>query len=106
MNYALGGGVAHLGIGLVNGWDRIIDNNNQKTLLFNADIIPSDKFHAQISGSWGAEQNNDDTHHRTTVDLTGAGILGPVTLNFQGLIGTESFTAGGPVPVAAGADSD
>jgi hypothetical protein len=96
VNYALGGGVAHIGLGVANGWDRVIDNNNQKTLLFNADVAPSDKFHAQISGSWGAEQNNDDTHHRTTVDLTGAGILGPVTLNFQGLIGTESFPGGAP----------
>jgi len=96
MNYALGGGMAHIGIGLVNGWDRIIDNNNQKTLLFNADVYPSDSFHAQISGSWGAEGNNDDTHHRTTVDLTGAGIIGPLALNFQALIGTESFAGGAP----------
>lgn len=91
MNYALGGGVAHIGVGLVNGWDRIIDNNNQKTVLFNADFVPSTDFHAQISGSWGAEQNNDDRHHRTTIDLTGAGVLGALTLNFQALVGFESF---------------
>ena len=96
VNYAFGGGTAHLGVGLVNGWDRILDNNNQKTILFNGDIVPSANFHAQISGSWGAEQTNDDTHHRLTVDLTGAGVIGPLTLNFQGLVGTESFPGGAP----------
>jgi hypothetical protein len=92
-NYALGGGVAHIGAGLVNGWDRLLDNNNQKTVLFNADVIPGPNFHAQISGSWGAEQSNDDAHHRTTIDLTGAGVMGALTLNFQALVGFESFAA-------------
>jgi hypothetical protein len=96
-NYALGGGVAHIGAGVVNGWDRLLDNNNQKTVLFNADVIPSTDFHAQISGSWGAEQSNDDTHHRTTIDLTGAGILGALTLNFQALVGFESFPTGSTI---------
>ncbi len=91
MNYAFGGGVAHLGVGVVNGWDRLLDNNNQKTVLFNGDFIPSTDFHIQLSGNWGAEQTNNDQNHRTTFDLTGAGILGPLTLNFQGLVGFESF---------------
>ncbi|HVW23749.1 MAG TPA: outer membrane beta-barrel protein [Polyangiaceae bacterium] len=94
LNYALGGGVAHIGAGVVNGWDRLLDNNNQKTILFNADVVPSADFHAQISGSWGAEQTNDDSHHRTTIDLTGAGVLGALTLNFQALVGFESFADG------------
>ncbi|HEX3594745.1 MAG TPA: outer membrane beta-barrel protein [Polyangiaceae bacterium] len=94
VNYALGGGVAHLGVGVVNGWDQLLDNNNQKTLLFNADVIPSADFHAQISGSWGAEQAADDTHHRLTVDLTGAAVFDALTLNFQALVGTESFPEG------------
>jgi hypothetical protein len=89
MQYAFGGGMAHLGVGLVNGWDRLIDNNNAKTILFNGDVIPSANFHAQISGSWGAE--NDDKHHRLLVDLTGGAVLDSLTLNFQALVGSESF---------------
>ncbi len=96
VNYALGGGMAHLGVGLVNGWDQLLDNNDQKTVLFNGDVAPSADFHAQISGSWGAENTNDNTHHRLTVDLTGAAILGDLTLNFQGLVGTESMPGGAP----------
>ncbi|HEX4339600.1 MAG TPA: outer membrane beta-barrel protein [Polyangiaceae bacterium] len=92
VNYAFGGGTAHLGVGVVNGWDQLLDNNNQKTLLFNGDIVPSANFHAQISGSWGAEQAADDTHHRLTVDLTGAAVFDALTLNFQALVGTESFS--------------
>ena len=96
MQYGFGGGMAHIGVGLVNGWDQLLDNNSQKTLLFNADVIPSSTFHAQISGSWGAENTNDNDHHRLTVDLTGAAILDPVTLNFQALVGTESMPNGAP----------
>ena len=62
--YALGGGMAHIGVGLVNGWDLLYDNNNAKTFLFNADVAPSSTFHAQISGSYGAEQTNNDKDHR------------------------------------------
>jgi hypothetical protein len=96
VNYAFGGGTAHLGVGLVNGWDQLLDNNNQKTVLFNGDIVPSANFHAQISGSWGAEQPNDDVHHRLTVDLTGAAVMDALTLNFQALVGTESMPGGAP----------
>jgi hypothetical protein len=82
-------GMAHIGLGLVNGWDNIVDTNNKKTLLFNADVAPSPTFHAQISGSWGAEQPNVDDNPRTTIDLTGAVVLDSLTLNFQGLYGAE-----------------
>jgi hypothetical protein len=91
--YTIGGGVAHIGVGLVNGWDRIIDNNNGKTFLFNADVFPSDTFHAQISGSYGAEQTDNDKDKRLLVDLTGAVIAGPLVLNFQGLVGSEQNAA-------------
>ncbi len=95
-NYALAGGKAHIGAGIVNGWDNVYDTNNQKTILFNADVYPSDTFHAQLSGSWGAEQPDNDKNHRTTIDLTGAAIFDALTLNFQGLIGFESFPSSGP----------
>jgi hypothetical protein len=102
-NYALAEGKAHIGVGLVNGWDRLYDNNNQKTVLFNADFIPSPTFHAQISGSYGAENNNDDKNHRLTVDLTGGVVLDALTINFQGLVGAEP---GVGAPDAAGKAQD
>lgn len=88
-SYALGGGMAHIGLGLVNGWDRLYDNNNAKTLLFNADVAPDPMFHAQISGSYGAETSGNDEDKRLTIDLTGAVVLDSLTLNFQGLVGSE-----------------
>jgi hypothetical protein len=88
MQYALGGGMAHIGVGLVNGWDRLYDNNNKKTFLFNADVAPSSTFHAQISGSYGPE-GPTDKNGRLTVDLTGAAVFDALTLNFQGLVGSE-----------------
>jgi hypothetical protein len=90
--YSLGGGVAHIGAGIVNGWDRLLDNNNKKTILFNADVAPSAMFHAQISGAYGAEQDNvDEDDARLTLDLTGAFVFDSLTLNFQGLYGSEKF---------------
>jgi hypothetical protein len=112
INYALMEGKAHIGLGLVNGWDRLYDNNNQKTFLFNADVAPDPMFHAQISGSYGAERGPDngvaavapapgipggpdgDKDGRLTIDLTGAVVLDSLTLNFQGLIGSEKFRNG------------
>lgn len=83
------GGIAHVGVGIVNGWDNIVDNNNAKTILFNADVAPSSMFHAQISGSYGSERANVDDAGRLTLDLTGAFVLDALTLNFQGLVGSE-----------------
>ena len=99
--YALADGMAHVGLGLVNGWDRLADNNNQKTLLFNADIIPNTMFHAQLSGSYGAEQTanpatpGNEKDKRLTVDLTGGVVLDSLTLNFQGLVGSEPKVGAG-----------
>jgi hypothetical protein len=87
--YTIAGGIAHVGAGIVNGWDNIIDTNNKKTILFNADVIPNNMFRAQLSGSWGAEQPGNDENPRTTIDLTGAVTLDNLVLNFQGLYGAE-----------------
>jgi hypothetical protein len=96
MQYALGGGMAHIGVGLVNGWDNMFDTNNQKTILYNADVAPSANFHAQLAGSWGAEQPGNDKNHRFSADLTGAAIFDALALNFQANVGTESFPGGAP----------
>jgi Putative beta-barrel porin-2, OmpL-like. bbp2 len=97
--YTLAEGKAHIGAGLVNGWDRLYDNNNQKTILFNADVAPDPMFHAQISGSYGAEQSGDDKDRRLSVALTGALVLDSLTLNFQGLVGSEPNTVVGSTTV-------
>lgn len=94
--YTLGGGMAHIGVGVVNGWDNMVDHNNQKTILYNADVAPSANFHAQLAGSWGAEQPGNDKNHRFSADLTGAAIFDALALNFQANVGTESFPGGAP----------
>jgi len=99
--YTLAGGMAHVGVGIFNGWDTIVDNNNKKTLLLNADVAPNAMFHAQLAAYYGAEQPNNDDNARLSVDLTGAVVLDALTINFQGNFGSEpkigiADTAGNP----------
>lgn len=87
--YSIAGGMAHVGFGVVNGWDRLIDNNDKKTLIFNADVAPAEIFKVQFSGAYGAEQDANNSDGRLTLDLTGAFVFDSLTLNFQGLYGKE-----------------
>jgi Putative beta-barrel porin-2, OmpL-like. bbp2 len=89
MHYAVNDTV-DLGIGVVNGWDQWIDNNDWKTIIFRIGLTPSPDFFAALSGSVGSEQV-DDKHPRVSIDLTGAYIMDSFTLNFQGNFGLEKF---------------
>jgi hypothetical protein len=62
----------NIGLGVVNGWDLIADNNSMKTIIARAAYTPSTKFFAALSGSFGSEQPHNSTNHRVSIDLTGA----------------------------------
>lgn len=44
-------------LGLVNGWDNVVDNNNGKSFHGGFKIIPSEQFNIYLSGTYGPEQN-------------------------------------------------
>jgi len=78
-----------LGVGVINGWDTLLDNNRGKTVMGAFSAAPSPVFHAQLSAYFGPEQANNNSNKRLSVDLTGAVKAGPVTINFQGNYGSE-----------------
>lgn len=66
------GSAVNFGVGVVNGWDLIGDNNQGKTILARlAFFAPTDPFFAALSGSVGPEQPGNSKNQRISVDLTG-----------------------------------
>jgi Putative beta-barrel porin-2, OmpL-like. bbp2 len=51
---------ATLAVGLVNGWDNIEDNNKSKTVTWNLNLTPHEKFGFIVYGSYGSEQSNNN----------------------------------------------
>jgi hypothetical protein len=89
LHYAIGE-VADLGVGVANGWDTMIDNNDAKTFIFRVGITPVDEFWAGISGTYGAERTDSNDDRRLSLDLTGGVQAGDmVTINFQANYGSE-----------------
>ncbi len=77
-------------LGVVNGWDNVVDNNDGKSVHGGISLTPSKLFSAYIAGIYGPEQNNNGHSKRglTTVVLT----LKPhelVTLNGELTYGSE-----------------
>ncbi len=46
-----------LDAGIVNGWDNVADNNNEKTFMGGLGITPSDAISIYIAGTYGGESN-------------------------------------------------
>lgn len=82
--------VFNIGVGVVNGWDLIADNNAGKTVIGRIALFqPTDPFFAALSGSVGPEQENVNKNQRISVDLTGAITAGAFQLWYQANVGTE-----------------
>ena len=45
-------------IGVINGWDNVIDNNRGKSFEWLVALTPHEKFGVSFYGSYGAEQSN------------------------------------------------
>ena len=93
-SYTTEGGVS-IGVGVVNGWDNLIDDNDWKTIIWRLGYT-SDTFFGGFSGSYGPEGLDNEDNGRLSLDLTGGVISGDFTLNFQGNFGTEKDIAMGP----------
>jgi len=78
-------------LGVINGWDLLIDNNMDKTILSRLGLNFGDPLSLGISFYTGVEQQNS-SNWRNSLDLTGVTKLIPgLTLNFQGNYGTETI---------------
>jgi hypothetical protein len=78
-------------LGVINGWDLLIDNNKDKTIIGRAGVNLGDPLALGASFSWGVEQVASD-NARTSLDLTGVTKAIPrVALNFQVNYGAETF---------------
>lgn len=79
-------------LGVINGWDLLIDNNKDKTIIGRFGVNLGDPLAFGISGSWGVEQPEPSNNARTSIDLTGiTRVINCVALNFQANYGAESF---------------
>jgi hypothetical protein len=79
-------------IGAVNGWDVLVDNNKDKTIIGRFAVNTGDPLAFGISGSWGVEQAEPSDDARFSIDLTGVTkVIPKVTLNFQVNYGAETI---------------
>jgi len=96
VHYKLGD-VADIGVGVVNGWDLYVDNNDAKTGIFRLGLTPVEQFWIAFSGSYGAERADSNTDRRLSLDATGAIVPSDaISFNFQANYGQEPN-----VPLAA-----
>ncbi len=74
-------------VGVVNGYDVMLDNNRGKTLVVKVGIAPSDSSFVTISGYAGPEVGSN---WREMLDVTGQVKSGKLALNYQANFGTET----------------
>src|SRR5690606_18457415 len=66
-------------LGVVNGWDVVVDNNGGKTMVGKVGYT-SDRAAVTASAYAGPEQPDDEDRWRLSGDITGKVVLGPVDL--------------------------
>src|SRR6185369_11295389 len=72
-----------LDVGVVNGWDAVVDNNDGKTLLAGIKFAPVSMFSTYLAGTYGAEQPDNGASKRGM--LTMASTLTPLDILTLGL---------------------
>jgi len=88
--------------GAVSGWDRMIDNNDGKTLLARLGMN-TPNLSASISMYAGPEQPDNDQDWRYSVDLSGVSRFASFDLWFQLIAGMEQDVVAGEEGRWAGA---
>jgi hypothetical protein len=89
------GDVVAIDVGIANGFDHVVDNNEGKSLLAGITINPSDMVSMYISGSYGAEQDNRGNSKRgVTTAVVTVKPTDVLTLVFEGTYGNESDLVG------------
>jgi hypothetical protein len=85
-----------IGVGVVNGWDTLIDGNSSKLVMFRAGSTPSDMFGVGVSGYFAVGSDvGDADRDLVSIDVTGsAQVSEAVRLNFQGNWGRQKEAFG------------
>jgi hypothetical protein len=56
-------------IGIVNGWDNVVDNNRAKTLEGQLSYYPTDRLSFSVGGMFGPERANSNKDFRDVIDV-------------------------------------
>jgi hypothetical protein len=67
-SYAFGS-MASLSMGVVNGWDNVVDSNDGKSFLGSLAITPVEQFSLLLNGMYGAEQPDRGDSKRGLFDV-------------------------------------
>ncbi len=89
------GSIAALDLGVVNGWDNVVDNNSGKTGIAGLSLNPTDIVSMYFSAAYGPEQT--DNGHSKRAALTGVVTVKPtdiLTIAAEGTYGNESDLVG------------
>ncbi|MFQ5667973.1 MAG: outer membrane beta-barrel protein [Candidatus Binatia bacterium] len=80
-----------LDLGIVNGWDNVVDNNDGKSVHGGINIAPDPRFSVYISGTFGPEQDDNGRSKRllTTTVIT-LKPIDPLTVILEYDYGNES----------------
>jgi hypothetical protein len=81
-------------LGVVNGWDVVVDNNTGKTVAGKATWSAGGDGGATLSFLVGPEQADNSHDTRQTYDLTGFVTVEGVKVNLQALYGNEAIGGG------------
>jgi hypothetical protein len=77
-------------VGMINGWDNVIDNNKMMSFVGKLGVNMGDPLALTVSGIWGPEQAGNTDNNRLSLDATGVTKVVPkVDLWFQGNYGME-----------------
>ncbi len=80
-------------VGVVQGWDVLVDSNRGKMGVFKVGLTPNDKLAVAISGYVGPDLPGNNSDARFSVDVTGVIKPNPKAhIWFQGNFGKESGT--------------
>jgi hypothetical protein len=80
-------------LGVVNGWDNVVDNNNAKTFLGNLAWTANEHFSVAAAGTYGGEQTDKSGNPRGVADLVSTITFEPLTVSLNGDYGHENGAA-------------
>ena len=83
------GDMFSLSAGVVNGWDNVVDNNDDKTFLGQLAVMPAEGFAVYLNGVYGNESTDGEGDTRGVFDLVATANLEPITLNANFDYGSE-----------------
>lgn len=78
-----------LSAGVVNGWDNVVDNNDDKTFLGNLTITPTEIVTLYVNGVYGNEATDGDGDARGVFDFVASVDLDPISLSGNFDYGSE-----------------